>query len=202
MSEKQKVRFIRVNGRVVPIRGSTKANDLRQKAKPKKKASEQASVKKGFAFVAAGAGISSVSGYVAGKLFKKSTKLGKEAANMTSTASFALGKTWPGGFNTPMGDKVGNILLRGAAKRARKTAEKIRASKATFRFGAGFLGGLLVGQGFEELLRARSKNGELSDLAELSSGAAGQLSVLAGMTAFRKSAGKNLIKKILSKGKL
>ena len=200
-----KPRFIRRNGRIIPIgkKTGTKSGNapksyqnggkISAKSTKPTKMSEKA---KGAGFIASGLGLSALSGFAAGKLFKSAAKTGKEAKKMTKTAAFALGAS---GHTSSLGQKAGEILLRGAGRRAKTMNKKLAASKAVFKFGSNVIGASLIGVGISNFVEKPGKQN--SDAVEFGSTIAGYGTLLFANKAFKKALGNKLIRKLV-KGKL
>lgn len=168
--EQKNVRFIRKNGKIIPI---------------KQKNSE---AKKGAAMIGAGFALSASSGYAAGKIFKSATKSASKSINLRKGAQLAFD------FEHGSGNKkIQETLLRASAKRAKETAKKINRSRALYKGGAILLGGALIGEGMTMLQKETSHTGNIA------AGMAGYGAAAVAGSLFRKGATKKVIKKVLGR---
>jgi len=179
MSQDKAIRFIRVHGRVIPIRmNKATSRPTTKKTEPK------GSLPKAASFLGAGALSSIGGGYAAGKYYKKAT-LNNAKSKLANQYSQHVFRKVMGGEKMGV---LGLNMLRKAAQKEAAAAKSLKRSKLVFKIGTGLLGGLLIGQGLSELLK-RSERRKLTDTEETVTHAAGVASVFLGNLAFRKAAG-------------
>ena len=200
MPQKKDVKFIRRNGRVIPIRSKDANKALirilgHPKPPPKKKPKK--SLFQGVGLVAAGLGVSALSGFAAGKLFKSAVKSGQEAINLTKGAKFSFDFKYGG---TEFGEKVQEVLLKGAGKKAKKTATKIKLSKGILKFSGNVVAGAIAGEGIAKIIE-ELKGSRTNEVEHIASSVGGFVAVEAAQRAFKKGVGKKLILKLVSRGK-
>lgn len=191
------VKFIRRNGRIIPIGGKGAPKKGVTKPEPLKKSSLSTATKKGLVFVGAGIATALLANYGAGKLLKKGAEIGAKSVGMTKSAKLAFGAS---GHTTALGKKVGEILLKGSVKQAKTTGTALKFSQG-LRWAGGIVSGVLLGEGIAEVARGQKKK-QLTIKEEVGTQLAGFAAASAGAYAFKKGASSPLIRKLLSRGKL
>lgn len=182
------VRFIRKNGRIIPIRNKK----------------DSAKIKKGSALVAGGGALAAGSGYVAGRIFRSAQKTSEFIESSVESAADLMvktKKTRKTGSRIPKGQmSFAELNISQAAKKVPKYKAKIFASAKTLKYGGFSLGGLLIGEGLQRLYEGSSGK-ETGVSGEIISTSAGIGTVALAKKGFKKGAGKSLLR-LLSRGKI
>lgn len=185
------VRFIRKNGRIIPIR-QKKIGELRREGS------------KGNKLIAAGAAVTVGSGYVAGKLFKSAEKTSAFIEKSVDAAADLMVKTKKSkktGKRIPKGQlSFSGFQIEQAAKKVPRYKAKIFAASKMVKYGGLGLGGILLASGFDRVFDSAAKR-DLGVGGEVASGFAGIAGVELLRRGFSIGTGKKLAK-ILSRGKI
>lgn len=190
MAEKKNkgIRFVRIRGRVVPIKskGATSAKMTKKSHKRKR----------GAALIAGGVAGAGALGYASGKLFKSAVNVGKQIQSFTGNAKLALA---PG--SDPKMRRAGQLLLTGAARKMPKFRSRLRLSRGLLFASGTVVAGALVGEGISKIA-STFKRGDLTASQEIGSDIAGVSVAHVSSRAFKSGLGKQALLKVLSKGKL
>ena len=186
MSDK-KVRFVRIRGRIVPIKGHKNTSAKTKKSRTRKQ---------GVALVAGGTASAGVLGYISGKLFKSAASIGSQIQSFTGNARLALA---PG--SDPRLKKAGQLLLTGAARKLPKFRRRLTASRGLLLASGTVFAGALVGEGISKIASSYS-NKDLTASQEIGSDVAGVGVAHLSSRAFKAGLGKQTLLKVLSRGKL
>ena len=177
MEKTPNVRFIRKNGRIIPIFS---------KEERKRRAAL------GSAQIAGGIGVAATSGFASGKLFKSGVKNARRS-KLFSDAGLNLS-------NNPINDTLRKKATHGANRQFKRTKLKFRASKFalnTIGFG---LGSSLAGVGITNITRGITGK-ERNNVEQTGDQFAGVIVSQPVTSSFKSGVGSTLLK-ALSKGKL
>lgn len=182
----QEIVFRRIRGKIVPIRKKKGTSKRKQQAL------------RGAALLGGAAALAGASGLAAGRIFRSAAKVGKQSIEMTKGAKRSFDVAHGG---SDIGRKAQEILMRGSARRAKKTATRLAVSKTIFKLGAGAFVGATAIEGFSQLAES-AKGSKLTIPESIGTNVVGAGLAVASVQGFKSGAGRNLITKILSKGRL
>lgn len=194
--------FRRIKGRVVPIKVRDGEVAMRRPSASNRRTASQRKkdLKVGSGFLATGLGGSAALGYIGGRFFKKGAEAAKEVERFTSSAQLAF--SFDHGPPDPFGKRVGNVLLKGGAKRAKAMRKYMALSKGSLALaGSSLLFAGMAGEGVTKLLQSQRES-EITSSEAIASGITGVVTSQAVTQGFKSGAGRKLIKKLLTKGRM